>query len=80
MSGAQRVLEVGLILCGAFAIFLFLALVSFNPADPSWSQTGYQGAIENAAGAIGAWFADALLFSFGLLLMLFLSAWLDLVT
>ncbi|MFC0444871.1 DNA translocase FtsK 4TM domain-containing protein [Pseudidiomarina halophila] len=65
MSGAQRVLEVGLILCGAFAIFLFLALVSFNPADPSWSQTGYQGAIENAAGAIGAWFADALLFSFG---------------
>ncbi|MGQ4275858.1 DNA translocase FtsK [Pseudidiomarina sp. E22-M8] len=65
MSGAQRVLEVGLILCGAFAIFLFLALVSFNPADPSWSQTGYQGVIENAAGAIGAWFADALLFSFG---------------
>ncbi|MDN7123738.1 DNA translocase FtsK 4TM domain-containing protein [Pseudidiomarina sp. 1APP75-32.1] len=65
MSGAQRVLEVGLILCGAFAIFLFLALVSFNPADPSWSQTGYQGTIENAAGAIGAWFADALLFSFG---------------
>ncbi|MBY6063034.1 DNA translocase FtsK [Pseudidiomarina sediminum] len=65
MSGAQRVLEVGLILCGAFAIFLFLALVSFNPADPSWSQTGYQGSIENAAGAIGAWFADALLFAFG---------------
>lgn len=65
MSGAQRVLEVGLILCGAFAIFLFLALVSFNPADPSWSQTGYQGTIENAAGAIGAWFADALLFAFG---------------
>jgi S-DNA-T family DNA segregation ATPase FtsK/SpoIIIE len=65
MSGAQRILEVGLILCGAFAIFLFLALVSFNPADPSWSQTGYEGAIENAAGAIGAWFADALLFAFG---------------
>ncbi|RUO60263.1 DNA translocase FtsK [Pseudidiomarina insulisalsae] len=65
MSGAQRVLEVGLILCGAFAIFLFLALVSFNPADPSWSQTGYEGTIENAAGAIGAWFADALLFAFG---------------
>jgi S-DNA-T family DNA segregation ATPase FtsK/SpoIIIE len=65
MSGVQRMLEVGLILCGAFAVFLFLALASFHPADPSWSQTGYQGTIENAAGAIGAWFADGLLFSFG---------------
>ncbi|KFZ31896.1 cell division protein FtsK [Pseudidiomarina salinarum] len=65
MSGIQRMLEVGLILCGAFAIFLFLALASFSPADPSWSQTGYEGTIENAAGAIGAWFADALLFAFG---------------
>lgn len=65
MSGVQRVLEVGLILCGAFAIFLFLALASFNPADPSWSQTAYEGTIHNAAGSIGAWFADALLFAFG---------------
>ncbi|SDB03103.1 DNA translocase FtsK [Pseudidiomarina indica] len=65
MSGVQRVLEVGLILCGAFAIFLFLALASFHPADPSWSQTGFEGTIQNAAGAIGAWFADALLFAFG---------------
>ncbi|MDX1705452.1 DNA translocase FtsK [Pseudidiomarina sp.] len=65
MSGIQRMLEVGLILCGAFAVFLFLALASFSPADPSWSQTGYEGTIENAAGAIGAWFADALLFAFG---------------
>lgn len=65
MSGVQRVLEVGLLLCGAFAIFLFLALASFNPADPSWSQTAYEGNIHNAAGAIGAWFADALLFAFG---------------
>jgi DNA segregation ATPase FtsK/SpoIIIE, S-DNA-T family len=65
MSGVQRMLEVGLIVCGAFAVFLFLALASFHPADPSWSQTGYQGTIENAAGAIGAWFADGLLFAFG---------------
>lgn len=65
MSGVQRVLEVGLILCGAFALFLMLALGSFSPADPSWSQTSYEGTIENAAGAIGAWFADALLFAFG---------------
>jgi len=65
MTGVQRILEVGLILCGAFAVFLFLALTSFHPADPSWSQTGYQGSIHNSAGAIGAWFADALLFSLG---------------
>jgi len=65
MTGVQRILEVGLILCGAFAVFLLLALASFNPADPSWSQTGYEGAIHNAAGAIGAWFADALLFALG---------------
>lgn len=65
MTGMQRVLEVGLIICGAFAVFLFLALVSFHPADPSWSQTGFEGDIHNAAGAIGAWFADALLFAFG---------------
>lgn len=65
MSGVQRMLEVGLILCGAFAVFLFLALASFHPADPSWSQTGFEGTIHNHAGAIGAWFADALLFALG---------------
>ncbi|MEX1222532.1 MAG: DNA translocase FtsK 4TM domain-containing protein [Idiomarina sp.] len=65
MTGMQRILEASLILCGAFAVFLLLALTSFHPADPSWSQTGYQGSIHNSAGAIGAWFADALLFTLG---------------
>ncbi|MCH8501829.1 MAG: DNA translocase FtsK 4TM domain-containing protein [Aliidiomarina sp.] len=67
MTGLQRLLEAGLILCGALAIFLLTALLSFDPADPSWSQTGYTQEIQNAAGAIGAWFADILLFSFGAL-------------
>ncbi|RUO81249.1 cell division protein FtsK [Idiomarina tyrosinivorans] len=65
MTGVQRVLEAGLILFGALAVFLLLSLLSFNPADPSWSQTGYEGQIHNAGGAIGAWFADVLLFAFG---------------
>ena len=47
------------------ALFLLLALLSFDPADPSWSQTGYQTSIHNYAGPIGAWLADLLLFSFG---------------
>ena len=54
MTGVQRVLEAGLLISGALAIFIFLSLVSFNPADPSWSQTGYEGSIHNAGGAVGA--------------------------
>jgi S-DNA-T family DNA segregation ATPase FtsK/SpoIIIE len=65
MTGVQRVLEAGLLISGALAIFIFLSLVSFNPADPSWSQTGYEGSIHNAGGAVGAWMADVLLFAFG---------------
>lgn len=65
MTGVQRVLEAGLLISGALAIFIFLSLVSFNPADPSWSQTGYEGAISNAGGAVGAWVADVLLFCLG---------------
>ncbi|KXS35815.1 MAG: DNA translocase FtsK [Idiomarina sp. T82-3] len=65
MTGVQRLLEAGLLISGALAIFLFLALVSFNPADPSWSQTGFEGTINNAGGAVGAWLADVMLFSFG---------------
>ncbi|MGM0481973.1 MAG: DNA translocase FtsK [Pseudomonadota bacterium] len=65
MTGVQRLLEAGLLISGALAIFIFLSLVSFNPADPSWSQTGFEGNIHNAGGAIGAWTADVLLFTFG---------------
>ncbi|WP_240224210.1 DNA translocase FtsK [Rheinheimera hassiensis] len=65
LNGVQRLLEVGLIVFSGFALFLLLALLSFDPADPSWSQTGYQTSIHNYAGPIGAWLADLLLFSFG---------------
>ncbi|MDO6712723.1 DNA translocase FtsK 4TM domain-containing protein [Aliiglaciecola sp. 2_MG-2023] len=65
LSGIQRIMEVGMILSCAFAFFILLALASFNSADPSWSQAGFQGNIHNWVGPIGAWFADVLFFSFG---------------
>ncbi|EKE77988.1 DNA translocase FtsK [Gallaecimonas xiamenensis 3-C-1] len=67
MSGVQRLLEAGLVLCTLFSLFLLVALATFNPADPGWSQTGVPGQIQNAAGTIGAWVADILLFGTGLL-------------
>lgn len=55
----------------AFAFFLLLALASFHPADPSWSQAGLQGDIHNWVGAIGAWLADILFFTFGYIAYIF---------
>lgn len=71
LSGIQRVLEVGMIISCAFALFLLLALASFHPADPSWSQSGFQTEIHNAAGAVGAWCADILFVTFGYIAYLF---------
>src|SRR5690554_2756544 len=67
MTGVQRLLEAGLIISGAISVFLFTALLTFHPADPGWSQAGYTQEIQNAAGTIGARFADVLLFTFGLM-------------
>ncbi|RUO33302.1 DNA translocase FtsK [Aliidiomarina soli] len=65
MTGVQRLLEVGLLLAGALAVFLLIALLTFHPADPGWSQAGSSDQIYNAAGVIGAWCADVLLFTLG---------------
>ncbi|UPW20705.1 DNA translocase FtsK 4TM domain-containing protein [Agarivorans sp. TSD2052] len=50
---------------GALGVYLMVALLTFNPSDPSWSQTAVQQTVANAGGSSGAWFADLLLFSFG---------------
>ncbi|MBN7824471.1 DNA translocase FtsK 4TM domain-containing protein [Bowmanella dokdonensis] len=71
LSGIQRIMEVGMIVCSAFALFLLLALASFDPADPSWSQAGLREEVHNAAGPIGAWFSDILLNTFGYIAYLF---------
>ncbi|MBS3796638.1 DNA translocase FtsK 4TM domain-containing protein [Pseudoalteromonas sp. BDTF-M6] len=70
LNGVQRLLETGLIISTAFAIFILCALISFDPADPSWSQTGEFVDVKNITGTAGAWLADILLFSFGWLAFL----------
>ena len=67
LTGVQRVWEAGMIIACVFAFFLLLALVSFHPGDPGWSQAGLQLDVHNWVGATGAWVADLLLFSFGFL-------------
>lgn len=57
--------EAGMIFACVFAFFLLLALVSFHPGDPGWSQAGLQLDIHNWVGATGAWVADLLLLTFG---------------
>ena len=66
LSGIQRVFEVGFIFSTFVACYALLALATFDPADPSWSQTSWQGPVKNAAGSLGAWLADVLFFTFGL--------------
>ncbi|WP_159564612.1 DNA translocase FtsK 4TM domain-containing protein [Budvicia diplopodorum] len=67
LSSRQRLFETGLLAVAIFAIYLMVALVSFNPADPSWSQTAWHEPIHNIGGETGAWLADTLLFIFGVL-------------
>ncbi|MFB2670924.1 DNA translocase FtsK 4TM domain-containing protein [Shewanella xiamenensis] len=65
LSGLQRLLEGGLIICCVVATYILLALASFSPSDPGWSQSHFQGDINNWTGAVGAWIADILLYFFG---------------
>ncbi|HCR0141566.1 TPA: DNA translocase FtsK 4TM domain-containing protein [Klebsiella aerogenes] len=67
LSSGRRVLEALLILCSLFAIWLMAALLSFNPSDPSWSQTAWHEPIHNLGGMPGAWLADTLFFIFGVM-------------
>jgi len=67
LSGSRRILEAVLVVVAVFAIYLMAALLSFNPSDPSWSQTSWHGPIHNLGGGVGAWMADTLFFIFGVL-------------
>ena len=67
LSSGRRLLEALLILVALFAIYLMVSLVTFNPSDPSWSQTAWHEPIHNLGGAPGAWMADTLLFVFGVM-------------
>ena len=67
--------------CGAIALYLFIALLTYTPADPGWSYSGAISGVANRGGVAGAWFADVFLHLFGYLsylvpAMLAYSAWL----
>ncbi|CFR10788.1 MULTISPECIES: DNA translocase FtsK [Yersinia] len=67
LSSGRRLLEAVLIVVTLLAAYLMAALLSFNPSDPSWSQTAWHEPIHNLGGGIGAWMADTLFFTFGVL-------------
>ena len=66
LNGVQRLLEAGLLVSCVFAMYMMLILFSFDSADPGWAQTGYDTAIRNMGGAVGAYLSDLLLNLFGL--------------
>ena len=72
-----RLREGGLIALVAVCIYLMLALISYDPADPGWSYTGDHEQVRNLVGRSGAWIADVMLFLFGFLAFLFplMLAW-----
>lgn len=67
LSSGRRLLEALLIIVALFAVYLMAALMSFNPSDPSWSQTAWHEPIHNLGGGVGAWIADTLFFIFGVM-------------
>jgi S-DNA-T family DNA segregation ATPase FtsK/SpoIIIE len=56
---------------GALALYMLIALASYDSNDPGWSHIGPAEQVENAGGPMGAWFADVALNLFGLLAYLF---------
>ena len=63
---ARGLREAAVILLGAVAVMVFVALASFDAGDPGFSFTGgTTGEVHNLIGRSGAWFADVLFFLFG---------------
>ena len=57
--------EMALVVLGTSALFLFLAIASYSPDDPSFNFTGTGDEVRNLVGASGAFFADLALLIFG---------------
>jgi S-DNA-T family DNA segregation ATPase FtsK/SpoIIIE len=58
--------EAGWIGLTALGLFVFLILFSYDKSDPGWSHAVASRTVHNAGGRVGAWFADLLLYLFGL--------------
>ena len=68
---SQRSREITAIILLAFAIFIFLCLISYNTADPSFSHKHAEvNKVLNYGGSFGSYVSDALIKSFG-----FAAAW-----
>jgi S-DNA-T family DNA segregation ATPase FtsK/SpoIIIE len=57
--------EGALIALGALCLYLWMALLTYDPADPGWTHTSNIEQVQNAAGRAGAWFADILFMALG---------------
>lgn len=70
-----------LVVLVAVGVYLMLALLTYDRADPGWSHTGSNYLVSNLGGKVGAYFADLFFFLFGYLaylapLMVAYSGWL----
>jgi len=73
-----RLREAAFVFMAPLSIYLLVALVSYDPADPGWSHDGQVNAVRNLGGVAGAWIADIGLLLAGYLAFLFpvmLAAW-----
>jgi DNA segregation ATPase FtsK/SpoIIIE, S-DNA-T family len=59
--------EGALLVFGMLALYLLVALLTYDASDPGWSRTGTDAAVQNLGGAAGAWFADVALHLLGYL-------------
>ncbi|MDX7991467.1 DNA translocase FtsK 4TM domain-containing protein [Xenorhabdus littoralis] len=80
ISSGRRLLEAVLLVIAICAVYLMVALVSFNSSDPSWSQTSWHEPVHNWGGSVGAWLSDTLFSAFGILAyavppLMFLGCW-----
>ncbi len=55
----------------ALCVYLLMALITYHPGDPGWSQTGTNEVVRNAGGPTGAWLADVFYSLFGFMSYLF---------
>ncbi|SOB75234.1 DNA segregation ATPase FtsK/SpoIIIE, S-DNA-T family [Marinobacter sp. LV10R510-11A] len=67
-QGAREGAVIGLV---ALCIYLTMALVTFNAADPGWASIGHDTNVLNSAGRSGAWLASLLMDFFGHVAYLF---------
>ncbi|MFA7617972.1 MAG: DNA translocase FtsK 4TM domain-containing protein [Thiohalomonadaceae bacterium] len=70
-SVSRGLREGALYVFGAIACYLLIALATYHPSDPGWSQSGVSMKVANVGGRAGAWFADLFLYVFGYMAYLF---------